>query len=78
MSIIYFECFNPSFILIIFQLSSITDSLIKKPAEKSYCIVFYILQFFALMIHLEIIELNFFGLNNNTKRNVELRGKYKY
>ena len=26
------------------------------------------------MIHLEIIELNFCGLNKNTKRNVELRG----
>ena len=74
LSILNVYYFNPSFILIIFQLSSITDSLIKKPAEKSYCIVFYILQFFALMIHLEIIELNFCGLNKNTKRNVELRG----
>ena len=26
------------------------------------------------MIHLEILELNFFGLNKYTKRNIELRG----
>ena len=26
------------------------------------------------MIYLEIIELNFLGLNKNTKRNIELRG----
>ena len=39
-----------------------------------YLIAFYIIQFIALMIHLEIIELNFCGLNKFTKRNIEFRG----
>ena len=34
----------------------------------------YIIQIIALMIHLEIIELNFCGLNKFTKRNIDLRG----
>ena len=32
------------------------------------------LQTFFLLIYLEIIELNFLGLNENTKRNIEVRG----
>ena len=36
--------------------------------------IFFILQFFVLMIYLEILELNFCNLNENTKRNIELRG----
>mgnify|MGYP006916246598 FL=1 len=66
--------FNPNYILIIVQLSTITEYLIKKPKETSYCIALYIFQFIALMIHLEILELNFCGLNKYTKRNIEIRG----
>ena len=66
--------FNPNYILIIVQLSTITEYLIKKPKEALYCIALYICQFIALMIHLEIIELNFCGLNKYTKRNIEIRG----
>ena len=36
--------------------------------------IFFALQFFSLLIYLEIIELNFCNLNKNTKRNIELRG----
>ena len=32
------------------------------------------MQTFFLLIYLEIIELNFLGLNYNTKRNIEIRG----
>ena len=32
------------------------------------------LQTFFLLIYLEIIELNFLGLDENTKRNIEVRG----
>ena len=66
--------FSPNFILIIFQLSTITNSLIEKPKKALSCIILYILQFLALMIHLEILELNFCRLNKFTKRNIELRG----
>ena len=59
--------FTPDFILIILQL-------IEKPVDKLYCIIFYFIQFIALMIHLEILELNFCGLNKYTKRRIELRG----
>ena len=66
--------FSPNFIIIIFQFSRITKNLISSSASKLYCLIFYAIQFFALMIHLEIIELNFWGLNKYTKKNIDLRG----
>ena len=66
--------FSPNFIIIIFQFSRITKNLINSPASKLYCIIFYVIQFFALMVHLEIIELTFLGLNKYTKKNIDLRG----
>ena len=69
--------FSPNIILIIFQFSRITKNImsnISNSPSKLYCIVFYAIQFFALMAHLEIIELNFLGLNKYTKRNIDLRG----
>ena len=66
--------FSPNFILIIFQISRIANNLMNNSVDKLYCIVFYVIQFLALMIHLEIIELNFCGLNKNTKKNIDLRG----
>ena len=74
LSILIIFYFTPNFILIIFQLTRITKNLIDNSVDKLFCIVFYIIQFFALMIHLEILELNFCGLNKYTKRNIELRG----
>ena len=66
--------FSPNFILIVFLFTCITKNLIEKP-YKLYCIPFYFFQIFALFIHLEILELNFCGLNKNTKRNINLRAK---
>ena len=66
--------FSPNFILIIFQFSRIAQNIMTFGLDKLYCIVFYVIQFFALMIHLEIIKLNFCKLNEFTKRNIELRG----
>ena len=70
--IIYY--YSPNFILIIFQISTIVYSLIQNPKGSAYCIPLYAVQFLALMIHLEILELNFCELNKYTKRNIELRG----
>ena len=70
--IIYY--FTPNFILIIFMLTRITQNLIDNSTDKLYCIIFYFFQFFALMIHLEILELNFCDLNKFTKRNIDFRG----
>ena len=71
MTIFYY---SPNFILIIFQISTIVYSLIKNAKESAYCIPLYVVQFLVLLIHLEIIELNFCGLNKYTKRNIEIRG----
>ena len=70
--------YNPNFILIIFQMSTIVYSLIQYPRESLYCIPLYVIQFLSLMIHLEILELNFCGLNKNAKRNIDLRGLIDY
>ena len=66
--------FTPNFILIVLQFSRITQHLIDIKAKQLYIIVFYVIQLIALMIHLEIIELNFCGLNRFTKQNIDLRG----
>ena len=65
--------FEPGFILINYEISKFYQILIDYP-EKAYVVVLFILQFFCLMIVLEIIELNFCGLNKNTKRNISQRG----
>ena len=65
--------FEPSFVLISYEFSKFYQVLKKNP-EKAYCIAFFIFQFFCLMILLEIIELNFCGLNKNTRRMIEQRG----
>ena len=48
--------------------------LIKDDPGKLYILVFFAIQFFSLMIYLEIFELNFCNLNENTRRNINLRG----
>ena len=70
--IIYY--FGPNFVLTIFQFSRVVKNLTTIKKEKLYVIIFFVLQFISLMIHLELIELNFCGLNKYTKRNIELRG----
>ena len=67
--------FSPNFVLIIFQFSAIAKNIMNNNVEKLYCIVFYVIQLFALMIHLEILELSFCGLNKYTKRNIDLRSR---
>ena len=66
--------YSPNFILIICQISTIVYTLINSTRGSVYCIPLYAVQFIVLLIHLEILELNFWGLNKYTKRNIELRG----
>ena len=69
--------FSPNFILISYHLSKfakILIDLIKDEPGKLYCLIFFAIQFFSLMIYLEIFELNFCNLNENTRRNINLRG----
>ena len=66
--------FNPNYVLISFQFSKIADILINENGNNKYfCIIFFVIQLFFLMIYLEIIELNFCDLNKNTKKNIEFR-----
>ena len=66
--------FNPNFILISFHLPKFIQILIEEDPDKYYSLIFFALQFISLMIYLEIIELNFCNLNENTKRNINNRG----
>ena len=66
--------FSQTYILISYQFSKFIEVLIDKDeVSKYYCIIFFVIQLFFLMIYLEIIELNFCDLNKNTKKNIEFR-----
>ena len=69
--------FSPNFILIVYQCTCIIKNLVFYPKDLLYYIFipFYFVQILALLIYLEIFELNFCGLNKNTKRNIDLRAK---
>ena len=77
LSILIIYYFSPDFILIITLVCSITENIIGSNKNKNflkyYFIPLYLIQIFALMVHLEIIELNFCGLNKNTRRNIKFR-----
>ena len=48
--------------------------LLRKDAEyKYYSLILFVFQFLGLLIFLEIIELNFWNLDKNTKRNIGRR-----
>ena len=66
--------YTPTHLLICLSLSKFIVSLIDKGSNLKYIsIIPFLFQFFSLMVYLEIIELNFCGLNKNTKRNIALR-----
>ena len=78
LSILSIYYYNPNYTLVALHLGKYSQVLIDEPFENYYCIILFLLQFFCLMIYLEIIELNFCGLNKNTRRNIELRGINDY
>ena len=63
--------FTPDYILISFTISRIINIVVERKAYV--CLVLFVLQFITLMFYLEIFELNFCGLNKNTKRNIAAR-----
>ena len=68
--------FTPTHLLICLSVSKFLVTLIQNNSTvKFICIIPFVFQFFSLMVYLEIIELNFWGLNKNTKRNIHQRGK---
>ena len=55
-------------------LIKVFDLLLKKSINYKYVsIILFVLEFISLLIFLEIIELNFLNLNENTIRNIEKR-----
>ena len=66
--------FSPNYILISFQFSKFVDVLIiESDSKKYFTIIFFVIQLFFLMIYLEILELNFCNLNQNTKKSIDFR-----
>ena len=66
--------FSINHILISYSLSKMATILIRHESNKEfYCIILFVLQFLLLMIYLEVIELHFWGLDKNTRRNILLR-----
>ena len=62
---------TPDYVLIGFTISRIF--MIVLESKKYECLALFPIQFITLMFYLELIELNFFGLNKNTKRNIHER-----
>ena len=69
--------FSPDYILIITLLASISENIRICISLKRFNILLLlnIIQIFDLLIYLEILELNFCGLNKNTRRNIHLRSE---
>ena len=59
---------SPEYHLIAQNLGKIFFILVNGNDNKYICIIFFILQFFCLLVYLEIIELNFLNLNKNTRK----------
>ena len=64
---------SPEFTFISRNIAKLIVYLKEGNDNKYIYIIFFFLQFFCLMIYLEILELNFLKLNKNTKRNIKLR-----
>ena len=62
---------TPDYVLISFTISRIF--MIVLESKQYECLALFPIQFITLMFYLELIELNFFGLNKNTKRNIHER-----
>ena len=67
---------TPEYILISFTISRIFNIVIK--TKKYECLALFAFQFICLLLYLEIIELNFCGLNKNTRRNISERSASEF
>ena len=73
--------FTPNHLLISLEISKLFTTIMyvketnddNTKAKIRFPIILFILVFFTLLIYLEIIELNFWGLNANTKKNIQKR-----
>ena len=49
--------------------------IVNDDKNRYYCIIPFIFQFISLLFYLEIFEYNFWGLNKNTRKNIQSREK---
>ena len=73
--IIYY--LSPNYMIIPDQIGVIEELLIyqTKKENRFYTIIPFALQIICLLFYFEILELNFFGLNKNTVKNIQEREK---
>jgi hypothetical protein len=66
--------FSPNHLIANSELADMIIFLLKSDISyKYYAIILFVLQIILLLIFLELIELNFCGLNKNTKRSIRKR-----
>ena len=66
--------FGPNHLIVNNELGNMIIFLLKSESKiKYYSIILFVIQFFFLMVFLELIELNFCNLNKNTKRKIQIR-----
>ena len=65
--------FPPDYVLISISLAKFINYLIDNKSGRYYFIIFFVVQFICLLFYLEIFELNFCKLNENTRRNIKIR-----
>ena len=71
----YFTSSHVFLILIMGEISSLDFRNKNKDEKFIVSIIIFIIEFLMILIFCEIIELNFFGLEKNTRKNIEERAK---
>ena len=68
------EKLTPNHMLISYEISKLSNVLIKSKSEyKWYSVILFVFQFISLLFFLEILEYNFCDLNFNTIKNIQER-----
>ena len=66
--------FSPNHVIVNDMIANMFIFLFKSDSKiKYYAIILFVFQFILLMIFLELLELDFCGLNENTKKNIQSR-----
>ena len=77
LNVLIIYLFTPNHMLIAYGINKMKKILSVK-TENNYqyfCLIPFFFQILSLFFYLEILELNFCGLNKNTKKNIRLREK---
>ena len=68
------EKLTPNHMLISYEISKLSNVLIKSNSEyRWYSVILFVFQFISLLFFLEILEYNFCDLNFNTIKNIQER-----